>query len=327
MISILAALWLALVLDWIVGEPKALWQRLPHPVVSAGRLIDWLDRTFNREGDAGPARLRAGAIAFAGLVIAAIIAGMLIQGLLAFLGPVSWMGEGVLASVLIAQKSMRDHVNAVVSALREDGLEAGRKAVSQIVGRDPAMLDRPGVTRASIESLAENFSDGVVAPAFWFAIGGLPGLFAYKMINTADSMIGHRSERHEQFGKVSAIADDLANWVPARLSAGLVAVAAAGVAGRSAAANAIATAFGDAGLHRSPNAGWPEAAMAGALDIQLGGARIYQGETVSQAHLNSSGRPVEGAVDISRALQLFDHACFCLWALVAAALMFSLLAA
>lgn len=326
MISTLSALLLALVLDWFVGEPKALWQRMPHPVVAAGKLIDWLDWTFNREEDAVSARLRAGAVAFAGLVIAAIIAGMLIEGLLALLGPVAWIGEGVVASVLIAQKSMRDHVNAVVSALREDGLEAGRKAVSQIVGRDPAVLDRPGVARASIESLAENFSDGVVAPAFWFAIGGLPGLFAYKMINTADSMIGHRSERHEQFGKVSAIADDIANWVPARLSAGLIA-AAAGVAGRSAAAKAFVTAFGDAGLHRSPNAGWPEAAMAGALNVQLGGPRIYRGETVAQAHLNSSGRPVEGAVDISRALQLFDYACFCLLALVVAALMFSLLAA
>lgn len=324
MTAALAALLLALVLDWFTGEPDVLWRRVPHPVVLAGRLIGWLDIRFSREEDHADMRLRAGALSFALIVIAAITAGWVLSWLLGLLGPLAWIGEGAAASVLIAQKSMRDHVSTVAIALRERGLAAGREAVSRIVGRDPAMLDRPGVARASIESVAENFSDGVVAPAFWFVIGGLPGLFAYKMVNTADSMIGHRSERYEQFGKVPAIADDLLNWVPARLSALFIAAGAYLATGFSAAKRAIAVATADAGLHRSPNAGWPEAAMAGALDIQLGGPRAYAGETVAQVHLNAAGQPVQGVANIDGALRLFGLACFCLWGLAAVLLVISL---
>lgn len=327
MTATLAALFLALVLDWFAGEPEALWRRVPHPVVLAGRFVGWLDARFNRDGDEDRVRLRAGALAFAALLILATAAGLAVTAIVALFGPLAWIGEGVIASTLIAQKSMRDHVKAVVDALREGGLDAGRNAVSQIVGRDPAVLERSGVARASIESLAENFSDGVVAPALWFAIGGLPGLFAYKMINTADSMIGHHGGRHEHFGKVSANADDIANWVPARLSALLIAAGAVSTGGLSVSARAMSVALGDAGLHRSPNAGWPEAAMAGALDVQLGGPRIYAGRTVVQAHLNGAGRPVEGTDDIGRSVRIFDAACFWLWGLVVAASALSVLVA
>lgn len=193
-----------------------------------------------------------------------------------------------------------------------------------IVGRDPQHLDAPGVARAATESLAENFSDGIVAPAFWYALFGLPGLLVYKMINTADSMIGHRSERHEHFGRMAAITDDVANWLPARLSAVLIAAGALARGGAVAARRTLSVAMADSGLHRSPNAGWPEAAMAGALDIRLGGPRIYAEETVQQAWINPAGRSVGGPADIDAALGLFAASCFTLWGVCGLLLVFSL---
>jgi adenosylcobinamide-phosphate synthase len=187
-----------------------------------------------------------------------------------------------------------------------------------IVGRDPEQLDRSGVSRAAIESLAENFSDGVVAPAFWYALLGLPGIIAYKMLNTADSMIGHRSEKYLHFGRWSAKADDIANFVPARISAALAAAGVWSLLGVARARAAFGGALRDAGLHRSPNAGWPEAAFAHGLGIALGGVRIYAGESVQQAWLNASGRTSLDIADIESALALFARATFALWISVAA---------
>jgi len=307
----------ALVADWRFGEPERLWGRIGHPVAWMGWLIARLDEQLNHASDSDSLRYRKGALAWAAMVAAALAAAWAAGAVLAALGPLGWFGEGFVVFALIAQKSLRDHVAAVASGLRAGGIEGGRAAVAQIVGRDPARLDQAGVSRAAIESLAENFSDGVVAPAFWYLVFGLPGIVAYKMINTADSMIGHRSERYLFFGRVTAQADDFANWLPARLSALIVALAALLLDGAAAGRAAASTVWRDAGLHRSPNAGWPEAAFAGALGIALGGSRVYATETVSQAWLNGAGRIGLDASDIDRALKLFAWSCFVLWALAA----------
>jgi adenosylcobinamide-phosphate synthase len=312
----LAILLAALVLDWLVGDPDWLWQRVPHPVVFFGKVVSVLDKALNHDGDPAATRRRNGAIALVAMLSLALIAGAVIAALLSHLGALGSLLEIVLVAVLLAQKSLADHVRAVADRLRLGGLEGGRKAVSMIVGRNPQTLDRSGVSRAAIESLAENFSDGVVAPAFWYALLGLPGILAYKMLNTADSMIGHRSERHLHFGRWSARADDYANLVPARLSALVISLGAISLDGIAAARAAIGSALRDAGLHRSPNAGWPEAAFAGALGFALGGPRTYREESVQQAWLNGSGRISLDAADIERALVLFSRACFALWAVV-----------
>ena len=222
----------------------------------------------------------------------------------------------VVAAVFIAQKSLGDHVQAVARGLKRDGVEGGRLAVSMIVGRDPKTLDGPGVCRAAIESLSENFADGVVAPAFWYAIAGLPGLLAYKMLNTADSMIGHKNERYIDFGWASARLDDLANWPAARISALLIALAAWLRLGWDAGRMSLSAALRDHGLHRSPNSGWPEAAMAGALDLQLAGPRIYGGVPVSESMMHAAGRGDADHRDITRGVEVFYAACDLLLALV-----------
>ena len=216
-------LFAALVLDWFVGEPKALWSRLPHPVVMFGKLVEIADQKLNKSSDQDSRQWKAGAVAISALILVALIVALAIQFVLSLLGIVGVVVEILIVFVLIAQKSLADHVSAVSRALRGEGIDDARKAVSLIVGRDPEYLDRSGICRAAIESLAENFSDGVVAPAFWYAVFGLPGLFVYKMINTADSMIGHRSDKYLYFGRAAAQVDDLANWLPARMSAFLIA--------------------------------------------------------------------------------------------------------
>ena len=210
----------------------------------------------------------------------------------------------IMASSLLAQKSLDEHVSAVAVALENDGVVGGRSAVSHIVGRDPDALDEAGVSRAAIESLAENFSDGVVAPAFWLAVGGLPGIAIYKAVNTADSMIGHRTPRHEAFGWAAARLDDLINLPASRLSAMLLAGAAFFVPGASA-SHAWTTVRRDASHHRSPNAGWPEAAVAGALGLALAGPRHYGGTLVDDATMGKGGRRAATAGDIRRALALY----------------------
>ncbi|MEZ5870799.1 MAG: adenosylcobinamide-phosphate synthase CbiB [Nitratireductor sp.] len=303
----------ALVVDWVLGEPDWLWGRVPHPVVWFGRLIGWLDATLNLDTDSDELRYRKGAAAWLAMTTIALLSALALGWLFNMLSLLGMLAEMVVVFVLIAQKSLKDHVEAVASGLKQGGLSGGRKAVAKIVGRDPERLDRAGVSRAAIESLAENFSDGIVAPVFWYAVFGLPGIVVYKMINTADSMIAHKTARHLWFGRVSAIADDLANWIPARLSALLIAAGTFAVSGGGHAGHALKTALRDAGIHRSPNAGWPEAAMAGALGLALGGPRSYPGETVQESHINANGRLDAEARDISRALDIYRAACLAMW--------------
>lgn len=313
----LLILFIALVLDWYWGEPGFLWRRLPHPVVMFGKAVSALDRRFNRGDDDDDEQYRKGAMSIAALIALAFFLGSILSFFFELLGPFGAVLEVLMVFTLLAQKSLHEHVRAVERGLREDGLEGGRRAVGMIVGRNPETLDEGGISRAAIESLAENFSDGVVAPAFWYAIFGLPGIFVYKMINTADSMVGYRNEKYRWFGRVSAQIDDLANWVPARISALLISIGAGMMGGTTAFRNAIGCAQRDAGLHRSPNAGWPEAAMAGGMGIALGGPRNYDGELVSQAHINASGKRLIGAGEIDQALDVFILSCFALWAIVA----------
>ena len=322
----LPVLFLSLLLDRVVGDPDALWRRVPHPVVLFGRAIGLADRLFNGKRMTGATRRFNGAASIAALLAASAFLGLALHAVLVRLGPFGFVAEVVVVAVFLAQNSLLDHVRAVADGLKQGGLDGGRRAVSMIVGRDPATLDEPAVCRAGIESLAENFSDGVVAPAFWYALFGLPGLFAYKMLNTADSMIGHKNTKYLDFGWASARLDDLANWPAARLSILFIAAGAWMAKGRAAARAAIGAALRDAGLHRSPNSGWPEAAMAGALGIGLAGSRIYGGARVDEPMMNASGRTVATAADIDLSLRIFSGACAVLaLAVFAAAFLVALL--
>ena len=281
-----ALLTLALLLDGWLGEPRWLWSRLPHPAVLMGRTVDALDRALN----GGRARRLKGALAVA-LLVALWGGGGAAVAALPDLGVLEVVG----AAILLATRSLAEHVGAVARALRED-LPAARRAVAMIVGRDVAGMDRPRIARAAIESAAENLSDGVVAPAFWFAVAGLPGIAAYKAVNTADSMIGHRTPRHEAFGWTAARLDDALNWIPARLTAGLIALL-HGVAAWRAVAR-------EARRHRSPNAGWPEAAAARALGVALSGPRAYGGRLEDHPFVHPAGRRDAGARDVDAAVGL-----------------------
>jgi len=297
----LVILLLALVLDAAVGDPGWLYRAVPHPVALLGRAVAAAERTLNRAGVGAPVRFRRGL----GLTLLTVLgAASLGRGLEAGLAglPGGWAVEAVLASALLAGRGLHDHVAAVARALGE-GLEAGRAAVGHIVGRDPAGLDEPGVARAAVESLAENWSDGVVAPVFWFALFGLAGLAAYKAINTLDSMIGYRDERYGDFGRAVARLDDAVNWLPARL-AGLVFVLAAALLPGARATGAWRALRRDAPRHRSPNAGWQEAALAGALGFALAGPRRYGGQTIDD-HWMGDGRRDLTAADLERALLFY----------------------
>jgi len=304
---------LALVLEAAVGYPDALFRRIGHPVVWLGALVSALDRRMNKESDSFDRRRLLGVIAIGVVVITAALAGLaLTQSCRLVTG-----GQFMLAlfsSSLLAQRSLHEHVRAVADALTVS-LEDGRRAVAQIVGRDVSALDEPGVARAAIESLAENFSDGVVAPALFLVLFGLPGALVYKAVNTADSMIGHKSPRHLAFGWAAARLDDVLNLLPARLAAGLIALAAPFLQGASA-TDAIRVARRDAAGHASPNAGWPEAAMAGALGLSLGGPRTYGAVEVAGATLGD-GRRGATIADIDRALALYRRASLGLWAALA----------
>ncbi|WP_274424630.1 adenosylcobinamide-phosphate synthase CbiB [Chelativorans sp. YIM 93263] len=302
--SILLA-FLSLTIELAFGYPDRLFRAIGHPVTWMGRLIGSLDGTLNREEWTKQSRRAGGVAALIILIAIAGITGWAIQSLLG--AGVGLAVTAVLASTLLAQRSLRIHVEAVAHALETEGLDGGRRAVSQIVGRDTAALDEAGVSRAAIESLAENFSDGVVAPAFWLAVIGLPGALAYKAVNTADSMIGHRTPRHEAFGWAAACFDDLVNLPASRLSALLILIA-AHLTGEGSPAKAWRTVSRDAGRHRSPNAGWPEAAMAGALGLALAGPRNYGGVLVQDATMGEGGRHEATAADIRRALRLYRAA-------------------
>lgn len=309
MIARLAILLAAMVLDRLVGDPSWLWRSLKHPVALMGEAIDVLDRRLNREDFTRETRRRAGFFALGLLLLGALVLGGFVAALADALGFFGMICEALVVAVFLAHKSLIDHVRAVGAALRAGGLAEGRRAVAHIVGRDPEQLDKAGIIRAAIESLAENASDGVVAPAFWFLLLGLPGLFAYKLVNTADSMIGHMDAPYRDFGYASAKLDDILNFVPARLTAVLFAFAAIFSRRRRAGFSAImARTRRDAGLHRSPNAGWPETALAAGLDISVGGPRRYRDLIVDAPQLNPEGRRDATLDDLARSITLFDRA-------------------
>ncbi|SFJ38347.1 adenosylcobinamide-phosphate synthase CbiB [Bradyrhizobium sp. cf659] len=303
------AMAVAMAVDALLGWPAPLFARIGHPVTWLGRLITRVDTAWNRPSDP-PAFRRAAGVAGALVVIAVSAAiGWVLQSVLA-LGWIQFVLVGILAWPLVALRSLDDHVAAVAGPLQAGDIAGARAAVSRIVGRDPATLDEAGIARAAIESLAENASDGIVAPVFWGALFGLPGIFGYKAINTLDSMIGHRSERHEAFGWAAARIDDVANFIPARLTGFLFVL----LAPRR--TEALSCMTRDARRHRSPNAGWPEAAMAGALGVRLSGPRIYHGSITNEPWLNEGARdPL--AADITQGLTVYRRAMLLLAGLLA----------
>ncbi len=280
---------IALLIDVAIGWPDALYRRIGHPVTWLGRLIAALDARWNR----GTHRVARGMAASLIVIAAATLPALALQ---AALGPVF---AGVLAWPLVASRSLHDHVRAVARPLLAGDLAAARQATAMIVGRDVTRADAPALARAATESLAENASDGVIAPLFWAAVAGLPGIAAYKAINTLDSMIGHLTPRYAEFGRFAARLDDAANWIPARLTAVLFALA----AGRL----AWTVARRDARRHRSPNAGWPEAAMAGALNVRLSGPRVYGDRIADEPWLNP-GAPDPTPANLDRALAIYRRA-------------------
>jgi adenosylcobinamide-phosphate synthase len=313
---LLAALLLALALDALAGDPDWLYRRLPHPVVLIGRATSSLEARW-LDPAAPPATQRRRGMATSLLVLAAsVLAGLALQSLCLSL-PHGWVALGPLMSSLLAFRGLHQHVAAVARGLGRS-LAAGRRAVARIVGRDPERLDRHGVARAAIESTAENFADGVLAPLLFGLLLGLPGMLAYKAINTQDSMIGHRSQHYRHFGRFAARLDDVANWLPARLAALLLLAAALALPGTTPAEGWRAMRR-DAPHHRSPNAGWPEAAVAGSLDLRLAGPRHYGGEPAPDAWMGA-GRATATPADIARALRLLAAATLLSGVLLAAAL-------
>ena len=285
----------ALVVERLAGYPSSLLKAIGHPVVWIGKLIGWLDKRFNDR------TRRNGVVA---LLVVLVVTLCITLPISLFLRGLSfgWVVEALLATTLLAQKDLYVHVKAVANGLNQS-LAAGRAEVSKIVGRDPQQLDETGVAKGAIESLAENTSDGIIAPLFWLLIAGLPGIALYKAVNTCDSMVGYKSEKYQLFGWASARLDDLANFVPARLTGLLFCLASSANFKR-----AFAVMRRDAPNHVSPNAGWPEAAMAGGLDIALGGPRSYEGRHVELAWMGKGGREVLGADDIDAALKLYARA-------------------
>ena len=298
-----AQLLFVLLIEAVVGYPDALYRHIRHPVVWIGRLIAVLERRWNAASQ--PMKRFAGCGLLLILVLASGAAGWVIERIANGTLP------GVIAMLLIAttgfaQRSLRDHVVAVLRPLQASDLAAARVAVARIVGRDTQALDAEGISAAAIESLAESFCDGVIAPAFWFLIAGLPGLFICKAINTADSMVGHKDDRYRAFGWACARADDLVNLVPARIAALLICLAGGG---------GVRVTLRDAHKHASPNAGWSEAAMAGVLARQLGGAVSYDGELTQRPTFGNGMRP--DAASLRAALRIYWRACIALWLIVA----------
>jgi adenosylcobinamide-phosphate synthase len=294
------AIAVALAVDAVLGWPERLFRSIGHPVTWLGGLIDRVDEACNRSSHPPALRRAAGVIATLVVIALPTILASVVQAQLTT-GWSRLVVAGILAWPLVALRSLHDHLTAVVRPLQSGDIEAARSAVSRIVGRDPATLDEAGIARASIESLAENTSDGVIAPVFWGAIFGLPGIVGYKTINTLDSMIGHRTPRHEAFGWAAARIDDVANFIPARLTGVLFALLAAERR------VAMWCMICDGPRHRSINAGWPEAAMAGALGVRLSGPRIYDGALANEPWLNAGARDPRGD-DIANALKLYRRA-------------------
>jgi adenosylcobinamide-phosphate synthase len=306
---------LTLIVERFVGYPKPLYESIGHPVEWIGKLITKLEADLNR----GDSKRLKGIAALILLLAIVTIPTVFISLLLAQL-KFGWIIEALLATTLIAQHSMQEHVGAVVKGLNIS-LGEGRRAVSMIVGRDPSSLDESAISRAALESLAENTSDGIVAPALWFALLGLPGIATYKAINTADSMIGHKSERYLEFGWAAARLDDLVNLPASRLS-GLLFAAAAAWNDKQRGTDALRAMWRDASKHQSPNAGWPESALAASLAVKFGGPRSYDGEMIDLPWMGD-GREVLTRDDISKGLRLYGTAMTMLFALsLACALLF-----
>ncbi len=305
----------AMLLDAVIGDPRWFYRIIPHPTVVMGRVLASCDRLLNRPALGVIGRRAAGAVST--LAVVAAFGGL---GALISAGLNRWWGgfwvEALLVSVLIAQNSLYRHVADVSRALEHGGVDAGRDAVAHIVGRDPDSLDAHGVARSAVESLAENFADGVVAPVLWCLLFGLPGIVAYKALNTADSMIGHRDRRYRDFGWAAARLDDLANWVPARV-AGLLLAAAGVQSGGCRTTHAWRIMWRDGGTHRSVNAGYPEGALAGVLGIRLAGPRRYRGVVTADPWLGDGAVEVTAA-DIRRGLRVYVAACLLLAVLVGA---------
>jgi len=302
----LVILLVALIADAAFGDPPLLWRTVPHPVAIIGGIASWLEKKLNREFRGQRDRLFRGALVAGGMTVAAMIIGTFVTELRRH-WEWGWAVELVLVWVLLAQQSLFFHVRRVAKALTRDGVEGGRRAVAHIVGRDPQSLDEYGVARAAIESCAESFADGVVAPVFWYVLFGFPGLLALKTVNTLDSILGHRTERLLMFGMVAARLDDAMMLIPARL-AGLLLVIAAVFVPRGRPRLAWRTMWKDHARHASPNAGWPEAAMAGALDLALAGPRRYEGELVDTGWIGA-GRARATPGDIHTSLYMLIVAC------------------
>jgi adenosylcobinamide-phosphate synthase len=296
----------AAILEATIGYPAPLYLAIGHPVTWMGRWLAWLEASLNRSEASFAARRASGVLALCLYLAPVALVAWAATRLCLSGGALGFGVLVLLAASLPAQRSLAGHVRAVADGL-DASLDEGRSAVAMIVGRNPDVLDKAGVARAAIESLAENFSDGVVAPILWIAVGALVGGALYKAVNTADSMIGHRDDRHEAFGSAAARLDDLVNLPASRLAALWFILAAALTPGASArdAAKAVRR---DAGRHRSPNAGWPEAAMAGALGLKLAGPRVY-GETLVEDAFMGDGRREAGAADIRLALRIYWRAC------------------
>lgn len=291
----------ALILEACLGYPAYLYARIAHPVVWVGRLIECLEMRWNRTDSSDIKRHILGAITV--LVVAGSVAfiGYSLQRVCARY-EFGWVALAIVATAGLAQRSLYTHVRDVLHPLAADDLPAARSAVARIVGRDTQTLGTSGVAAAAIESLAESFNDGIVAPVFWLCVAGLPGLFAYKAINTADSLIGHKEPRWREFGWAAARIDDVANLLPARLAGTLLVVAGG---------SGFAIMRRDAAKHASPNAGWPEAAMAGALCIQIGGPAAYDGVIHERPEFGSGPQP--NAPDLARSLRIYIRACGLLW--------------
>jgi adenosylcobinamide-phosphate synthase len=292
---------LALGLEAVLGYPAALNRLAGHPVAWPAAMIETLERRWNRPTTSDQRRRLLGMILVALLVGGSVLLGAVLHGVLGSSLP-ALTALALIATTGLAQRSLHDHVAAVLAPLKAGDLPAARAAVAMIVGRDTDLLDAEGVAAAALESLAESFNDGVVAPAFWLLVGGLPGLFAYKSVNTADSLIGHKEARWRMFGWAAARTDDLMNLIPARVAGALLALAGAG---------GWRVMFRDARLHASPNAGWPEAAMAGALGVRLGGEARYDGVITARPTFGDGPRPTPA--DLARGLRLYRRACLLLW--------------
>ena len=291
---------IALLIDYRFGWPKPLFATISHPVVWAGNAISFLEKKMNAGTE--NARLIKGGFAACLLIMIAFLMGTFITQILHNITNSSFITAvctAIFAWPLLASQSMKSHITDILGPLERSNMEQARTAVSMIVGRDPSTLDENGIRRAAIESLAENTSDGIIAPLFWGLCLGLPGIMAYKMINTLDSMIGYKNDRYLYFGRIAARIDDVANWIPARLTALIYAICEIDFSILKGIASI-------ARMHRSPNAGWPETAMARILNIRLSGPRIYGNESTNDAWLNE-GAPDPDNVALASALLVFDR--------------------